>query len=88
MRERAGALSTAAVDADGNRDVFCEFEKRVERLQVWFETSLEKDSPMYTAGSHDIVGDHNRVNYVNDAMDLTTHMPTLTTDQDMTVADG
>ncbi|KAB8226356.1 hypothetical protein BDV33DRAFT_226852 [Aspergillus novoparasiticus] len=40
LRQRLGALSTTQVDRDGDRDVFVDFEKRVSRIQGWFNRNF------------------------------------------------
>ncbi|KAE8142897.1 hypothetical protein BDV38DRAFT_277710 [Aspergillus pseudotamarii] len=41
LRQRLGALSTTQVDLDGGRDVFVDFEKRVSRIQGWFDRNVQ-----------------------------------------------
>lgn len=41
LRQRLEALSTDQVDLDGERDVFVDFEKRVSRIQGWFDCNFD-----------------------------------------------
>ncbi|OGM47925.1 hypothetical protein ABOM_002737 [Aspergillus bombycis] len=51
LRQRLAALSTTQVDLDGDRDVFVNFEKRVSRIQGWFDRNLESPETTYPSTS-------------------------------------
>ncbi|KAB8277404.1 hypothetical protein BDV30DRAFT_234736 [Aspergillus minisclerotigenes] len=58
LRQRLGALSTTQVDLNGDRDVFVDFEKRVSRIQGWFNRNFGNSEaafpPRGVAGGHDV----------------------------------
>lgn len=47
LRQRLGALSTTQVDLDGDRDVFADFEKRVCRIQGWFDRNFDSSEATF-----------------------------------------
>ncbi|KAE8424015.1 hypothetical protein BDV36DRAFT_4929 [Aspergillus pseudocaelatus] len=47
LRQRLEALSTTQVDLDGDRDVFNEFEKRVCRIQGWFDRNFDNSESAF-----------------------------------------
>ncbi|KAJ5082350.1 hypothetical protein N7532_011393 [Penicillium argentinense] len=45
LRQRVGALSTPNVDHNGDRDVFCDFRKRIVQIQSRLERGKKDDTP-------------------------------------------
>jgi hypothetical protein len=45
LRQRVGALSVPNVDHNGDRDVFCDFRRRIVQIQSRLERGTEDDTP-------------------------------------------